>query len=114
MRRVRPAGIPPATRISLSQRGTSPMFKTIAAATATVALALGLSLVAVAPASAEGVSNNASFYETPNTGEKCDKWTPPGDTTTVTAASFSIPAGATLTKVVIKAGNTGASGQGPE
>ena len=90
------------------------MFKAIAAATATVALALGLSLAAVAPASAEGVSNNASFYQTPGTGEVCAKWTPSGDTTTVGVASFSIPAGNILTKVVIKAGNTGASGQGPE
>lgn len=90
------------------------MFKAIAAATATVALALGLSLAAVAPASAEGDSNSPSFYVTPNTSEVCAKWTPSGDTTTVTAASFSIPAGATLTKVIIKAGNTGAGGQGPE
>jgi hypothetical protein len=90
------------------------MFKTLAAAVATVALALGLSLVAVAPASAEGASNDPSFYVTPNTSEVCAKWTPSGDTTTVTAASFSIPAGATLTKVIIKAGNTGAGGEGPE
>jgi len=90
------------------------MFKTFAAATATVVLALGLSLAAVAPASAEGDSNSPSFYVTPNTSEVCAKWTPSGDTTTVTAASFSIPAGATLTKVIIKAGNTGAGGQGPE
>jgi len=90
------------------------MFKAIAAATATVALALGLSLAAVAPASAEGASNNASYYETPGTGEVCAKWTPSGDQKTVTVASFSIPAGDVLTKVVIKAGNTGASGQGPE
>jgi len=90
------------------------MFKTFAAATATVALALGLSLVAVAPANAEGASNDPGYYQTPNTLEICAKWTPSGSTTTVTAASFSIPAGATLTKVIIKAGNTGASGQGPE
>ena len=90
------------------------MFKTFAAATATVALALGLSLVAVAPANAEGDSNSASFYEKPNTSEVCAKWEPSGDTTTVTAASFNVPSGDILTKVIIKAGNTGASGQGPE
>ncbi len=90
------------------------MFKAIAAATATVALALGLSLAAVAPASAEGESNDPSFYQTPGTSEICQKFTPSGDITTVTATSFSIPAGDILTKVIIKAGNTGASGQGPE
>ncbi|HEU0206237.1 MAG TPA: hypothetical protein VFQ74_06060 [Pseudolysinimonas sp.] len=90
------------------------MFKAIAAATATVALALGLTLVAVAPASAEGASNHESYYVTPNTSEVCVKWTPPNDSTmSVTGASFSIPSGATLTKIVVKAGSVEANG-GPE
>jgi len=88
--------------------------KQIAAGVATMALALGLSLAAITPAIAEGESNSASYYVTPNTSEVCQKWEPTGTPTTVTAASFNIPSGATLTKVIIKAGNTGASGQGAE
>lgn len=90
------------------------MLKKLMAATVALGLAVGLSLVATSPALAEGASNDASYYETPNTGEVCAKYTPSGDITTWSLSSVTLPAGMMWTKVIIKAGNTGASGQGPE
>ncbi|HEY4153037.1 MAG TPA: hypothetical protein VGM38_06920 [Pseudolysinimonas sp.] len=90
------------------------MVKRISAAFVALALAVGLSLVAVAPATAEGDSNGPSFYVTPGTSEVCQKFTPTGDITTWSLSSVILPAGMMWTKVIIKAGNTGASGQGPE
>ncbi len=90
------------------------MVKRISAIIAALSLALGLSLIGASPALAEGDSNSPSFYQTPGTNEVCQKFTPTGDVTTWSLSSVSLPAGMVWTKVIIKAGNTGAGGQGPE
>jgi hypothetical protein len=90
------------------------MIKRITAAVVALALALGLSLIATSPATAEGASNNASYYVTPSTSEVCQKFSPTGDISTWSLSSVTLPTGMVWTKVIIKAGNTGASGQGAE
>ena len=79
--------------------------KKVTASVVTLMFALGLSLVAATPASAEGVTNGESYWQTPGTQEVCVKIDNPGGQTW-TLPSGAPPAGTFLTKVIIKAGDS--------
>ena len=82
--------------------------KKVTASVVALMFAIGLSLVAASPASAEGITNNDSYWQTSGTSEVCEKTDDPGGTTWL-LSSVSLPAGSSWTKVIVKAGNTGTS-----